>query len=147
MLHSSLERLKLDAKGHGYVLDEPVEEGHIALERLKPLSSLQWHLSKGRRRLAHPGSRNKRAATSDGLAKSPPLAPTPPWSALWWGQAARCSFACGDADAPARLHGGYARTHGEPSSCHTSPQSETRTALSPRQTTRGSRAQTGASPA
>src|SRR5260221_13142969 len=101
MLHSSLERLKLDAKGHGYVLDEPVEEGHIALERLKPRSSLQGHLSKGRRRQAHPGSRNKRAATSDGLAKSPPLAPTPPWSALGRGHAAGGALGGGGAAAPA----------------------------------------------
>src|SRR5207245_11252609 len=111
---------------------------------LKPPNPLQWHLLEQRRRQAHPEAPTKQTATSDELVAPQPPAPTPQWSAPGWEPGADGSRGCGYADGRARRLWERA-THDGPRSCPPFPQNETRTALPPRQTTRGSLAQTGVS--
>src|SRR6266851_723502 len=102
---------------------------------------LQWHLLEQRRRQVHPEAPTKQTATSDELVAPQPPAPTPQWSAPEWKPGADGSHGCGYADGRARRRWERA-THDGPRSCPPFPQNETRTALPPRQTTRGSLAQT-----
>src|SRR6266699_1358160 len=110
---------------------------------LKPNATLQWHLSEERRRQAHPEAPTKQAARSGELVAPQPPAPTPPWSAPGWEPGADGSHGCGSADGRARRLSCRA-THDAPRNYPPFPQSETRTALPPRQTTRGYLAQTRA---
>src|SRR5260370_28011029 len=113
-------------------------------EGLKRDDTLQWHFSKKRRKPAHPEASTNQTATSDELVAPQPPAPTPPWSVPGWVPDAYGSHGCGYVDGRARRLWGRA-THDAPRNYPPFPQSETRTALPPRQTTRGHLAPTGAS--
>src|SRR5438046_1739591 len=85
------------------------------------------------------GKPKKTTVTVDELVTRQPHAPTRRWSARGWEPDAGCSCGCGSGDGHARRLEGPA-THDEPRRSPACRQSETRTALPPRQTMRQCRA-------